>query len=166
MILPVIGVVFAIGLAAGAGGMNRWNDAAVARAERARAVAQAKVAESNAEAKQAIENGIQNLDLGYQAGLADGKKQAGRVTTRVAQITSSGAFVNPACTATPEALRLYTAALGSVRGGKVPDELLTISAPSVPLVDKSPIPQGSPVDKSSNVQGPRPPPTNPLAKKP
>ena len=98
MILYVLIAAFVGGGLLGAGGMNWWNDAAVARAEKAQAKAEAVVAAAAEEAEQEAANKIIDMQAAFNAGEAQTKVVTKIVYQKAQQYAATNAVLtNPQC---------------------------------------------------------------------
>ena len=98
MIFYVLIAAFVGGGLLGAGGMNWWNEAAIARAERAQAEAQAKVDQAAQEARQTAENTISDMESAYKAGEANAKIVTKTIYVKgQSYVASTPVFSNPQC---------------------------------------------------------------------
>jgi hypothetical protein len=158
---------FALGAMFGTGGMWAYDDWQDKRHELALAEAQAETRAANEQAQRAIETGMTERQVGYDKGVAEGRAQGARATKRSVAAAQAPSIQNPQCYAPPEAYGLYKAALGSVTGGKIPDELLAErlqAAPAMlaPAPPPAPPMATAPSSKPSAAAPARAKPINPL----
>lgn len=160
-VLAAAGFGLLVGLGAGGWGAWAWNDWQTAREERAIAKAQVELASKNAKDRDIIQDGIAERQKAFEKGRAEGLAAGRRVGTKVAEVTKGSGFNNPQCVAGQEAFALYKAALGSVTGGKIPEELLTASPQPMTPPPTTPQPPTAGATPAT-VPAARPPARNPL----
>jgi hypothetical protein len=116
MILYVVAAAFALGIAAGAGGLNWWHSAAEARRELALAEAQANVDALADKLKTEAATKITDMQASYEAGEANAKTITKTVYVKgQAYVASTPVFSNPACVVPADGLQFLNSARAGVQ---------------------------------------------------
>lgn len=165
MILYAALAAFLTGLAFGGYGVSEWDGYQQDKKDKAQAEAQAELEARVKTAETEAKGWIDAAAGAYVDGETKGRETAVRVSGTTRQIVAAGAgFQNPACTAGPDGLGLYAAALRGIRSGTVAETPVgtpaaaqaTTVAPAPAIAAPAPVPAAAAPPASGRPPKPKP----------